>query len=57
MSSLHIHLPHPHVPHVPYSFSLMGMILGVIVVPPLIIFCLFVVTQLLLGGWGLHNVH
>lgn len=57
MTLSHMHMPHLHAPHVPYSFSLMGMILGVIVAPPLVIFCLFVVTQLLLGGFGLHNVH
>lgn len=45
-----VHVPHIHAPHVPYSFSLMGMILGVIVVPPLVIWGLFMITRALLGG-------
>lgn len=48
---------HRHPFDIPYSFSLMGMIVGVIVVPPAIIFGLFLLTQTLLGGFGVHNVH
>lgn len=52
-----MHSPHIHWPHVPYSFSLMGIILGVSVLPPLIIWLLFLITGATLGGIGVHNVH
>jgi len=50
-----VHSLHFHWPHVPYSYSLMGIILGVAVAPPLILWGLFLITQAFLGG-AAHNV-
>jgi hypothetical protein len=49
MTSLHLHAPHWHAPHVPISFSLMGAILGVIVVPVMILGGLFLIAKALAG--------
>jgi hypothetical protein len=49
MTSLHLHMPHPHMPHVPASYSLMGTILGVIVAPIVILGLLFVVARAFAG--------
>lgn len=44
MTSLHL-----HAPHVPYSYSLMGIIVGVAVLPILILGGLFVIAKSLAG--------
>ena len=49
MTSLHLHTPHWHVPYVPTSFSLMGIILGVTVVPVIILGGLFLLAKALSG--------
>lgn len=52
MQALHFHWPHEQ-----NSFSLIAMILGVVALPPLIIWMLFLIAGALLGGVGVHNVH
>jgi hypothetical protein len=49
MTSLHLHAPHWHAPHVPVSFSLMGTILGVIVAPVAILALLFLIARAVAG--------
>ena len=49
VTSLHLHAPHWHAPHVPASFSLMGAILGVIVAPVAILGLLFLFARALSG--------
>ncbi len=49
MTSLHLHAPHWHAPHVPVSFSLMGIIMGVVIIPVTILGGLFLIARALSG--------
>ena len=46
---MHLHASHWHTPEVPVSWSIMGVILGVIVAPIVILSLLFVLGRALAG--------